>query len=155
MRRGDVHFKSATIIAITMLAQGGPAGTQFGIASGEWQVTEVLVDRQATRTLGYGPNDPRLRYRIATIGAGRVTFDSPERAVCEQPAWSEDEISIGALWRSSFGGRGTAPEWPTAQDYGLSIAIDQKVSRVSVHCKDGGFGPLAGNEPKYMVYPFE
>jgi len=48
------------------------------VFEGVWQVSSVLVDTGATRTLRYQNDDDRLKGRILTIGANRVTTDLPE-----------------------------------------------------------------------------
>jgi len=52
------------------------------VFEGVWQVSSVLVDTGATRTLRYQNDDDRLKGRILTIGANRVTTDLPEDKLC-------------------------------------------------------------------------
>lgn len=138
------------VFAVPFFARASSAPT---IENGEWQVTEVRVDRQATRTLAYGPNDARLRYRLAHIQPNQVEFDTPEHAACDRPSWKERQTAVGPLWRGSFPGRGTPPEQPTARDWGLSLRDTDLVHVHDLNCSKGGFGPENGETPGTWFLP--
>jgi uncharacterized protein YecT (DUF1311 family) len=153
---GSPGIRARLVWALAGAALAGGIATvrgESGPPTGDWQVVEVLVDQHATRTLGYGPNDPRLRYRIATIETDRVALESPEHASCEQPSWRERETAVAPLWRAGFAGRGEAPEWPTAADYGLPLRDAQVVHVLSITCGKGSFGPDVGEETGNWMMP--
>jgi uncharacterized protein YecT (DUF1311 family) len=132
---------------LLVIAQTGLAPAVAGIPTGDWQIIEVRVDLQATRRLNYGPNDPRLRYRIAQIRANVVSFDTPEHSVCERPTWRARSVRVDELWRESFAGRGSAPEEPTARAWGFNFNDNEVVHADELSCAAGGFGPEDGGRP--------
>lgn len=141
--------------AVLVVACVAPAhGSDPVIATGEWQVDEVRVDSGATRTLGYGPNDPRQRYRVIHIDANQVAVGGPEPSRCERPSWKPREVAAGLLWRTSFAGRGAEPMQPAPRDWGFALQEDQRVRVFELECNDKStFGPDNGNRPSTWFLP--
>ncbi|WP_337661636.1 hypothetical protein [Serratia marcescens] len=55
---------------------------------GLWQVTQVNIDNETTRTLNYQLNDPRLLGRVITISTKSIENNLPEKDVCTAPTLS-------------------------------------------------------------------
>jgi uncharacterized protein YecT (DUF1311 family) len=118
------------------LAQSVPKAFQ-----GVWQVSSVLVDTGATRTLRYQNDDDRLKGRIITIGADRVTTDLPEDKLCAGLTMTARQTTAGALIGSTMGSRGAPPEVPTPKDYELGVSSGASIEAWWVSCTEGNLGP--------------
>lgn len=108
---------------------------------GVWQVSSVLVDTGATRTLRYQADDDRLKGRIITIASNRVTTDLPEDKLCAGITMTARQTTAGALVRSAMGSRGAPPVSPTPEDYELGIPSGASIEAWGVSCTEGGLGP--------------
>ena len=101
---------------------------------GTWQVTEVHVDRGATRTLFYRINDPRLAGRIFSIGPDKLETNTPEEKRCMSLNVARKIPNVAKLIQSSMAGRSAAPEKPTLHDYRLSIPNVTVAEAFTVNC---------------------
>jgi uncharacterized protein YecT (DUF1311 family) len=108
---------------------------------GVWQVSSVLVDTGATRTLRYQNNDDRLKGRLITIAANRVTTNLPEDKLCAGITMTAHQTTAGALVRSTMGTRGAPPESPTPEDYSLDLSSGTSIQVWDVSCAEGSLGP--------------
>src|SRR5471030_2257021 len=79
---------------------------------GAWQVTGVLIDTEATRTVHYQLNDERLLKRILVITSQKWTFNTPEPTQCENPTFRRQRTTPARLVEETMAG----------QDYALPLA---------------------------------
>jgi len=111
------------------------------VFEGVWQVSSVLVDTGATRTLRYQNDDDRLKGRILTIGANRVTTDLPEDKLCGGLTMTPKQTTAGELIRSTMGSRGAPPKSPTPEDYELGLSSSASLEAWWLSCTEGSLGP--------------
>jgi uncharacterized protein YecT (DUF1311 family) len=108
---------------------------------GMWEVTNVLVDTGATRTLNYRLGDPRLKGRVLNIASDRLTFNTPEDKLCTNPSVTLKTITAASLIKESMASRGLSPHTSTPKDYELPLSENAAVQAEWVSCKGGRFGP--------------
>jgi uncharacterized protein YecT (DUF1311 family) len=109
---------------------------------GTWQVTEVHVDTEATRTLQYQFNDPRLKGRLLTIALDQLKSSLPEKETsCVNPTVTAEHTTAAELIKKTMPGRGVSPNTPTPKDYELQLAPNAPIEALYLHCKGGGWGP--------------
>ncbi|WP_312283012.1 MULTISPECIES: lysozyme inhibitor LprI family protein [Pseudescherichia] len=106
---------------------------------GEWRVTAVQLDNEATTSTGTTINDPHYIGRKVVINRENINGNLDNSVNCSYPNYQLNKtISLDKLLESTSGKRHVAPQNPKAEDYGLKA---QNVLPVSIVCKEGKFGP--------------
>ena len=136
-------------LAILLSAAGHAQPVPSGI-TGTWQVSAVLIDRGAPRTVLYGHNDPRLKGRIVRISPTSIETDLPEDKRCRGLAIVSQRTAAAALIRSTMnsrnGGKSATPE-----DYGLGLASAAPVDALWIRCSEGEMGPDGRDKGTWLV----
>ncbi|WP_261455562.1 lysozyme inhibitor LprI family protein [Serratia ficaria] len=102
---------------------------------GLWQVTQVNIDNEATRTLNYQFNDPRLLGRIINISSQSIESNLPEKDVCTTPTLSIEKNTLNQLIAKSMGPN------VTVKKYELNESGQAEISLFKLTCNSGSFGP--------------
>ncbi|HLK64438.1 MAG TPA: lysozyme inhibitor LprI family protein [Bryobacteraceae bacterium] len=113
---------------------------------GTWQVSKVLIDTEATRTLQYQYDDARLTGRLVTIASGEVTANLPEKSDCINPSVRRQSTTATALLHDTMGGRSDPPAYPSPKDYKLP-ASGGSSDAVWFKCASGSLGPNGPRGP--------
>ncbi|HEJ0328067.1 DUF1311 domain-containing protein [Serratia marcescens] len=104
---------------------------------GLWQVTQVNIDNETTRTLSYQLNDPRLLGRVINISAQSIENNLPEKDVCTAPTLTIERSTLNQFIGKSIGGDKSI----TAKNYALKENGQAEVSLFKIACHSGSFGP--------------
>ncbi|MEG7425526.1 hypothetical protein V6E20_16440 [Serratia marcescens] len=104
---------------------------------GLWQVTQVNIDNETTRTLNYQLNDPRLLGRVINISTKSIENNLPENDVCTAPTLSIERSTLNQFIGKSMGGDKSI----TAKNYALKENGQAEVSLFKIACHSGSFGP--------------
>ncbi|MEB6336558.1 lysozyme inhibitor LprI family protein [Serratia rhizosphaerae] len=104
---------------------------------GQWQVNQVNIYNDATRTLSYQFNDPRLIGRVITISNNKIQTNFPEGSNCLTPKLAEKTISLDQYITDTMGGEHTI----TAKSYELNEDGNKHVLAQKITCASGSFGP--------------
>lgn len=104
---------------------------------GLWQVTQVNIDNETTRTLNYQLNDPRLLGRVITISTKSIENNLPEKDVCTAPTLSIERSTLNQFIGKSMGGDKSI----SAKNYSLKENGQAEVSLFKIACHSGSFGP--------------
>ncbi|WP_244889082.1 lysozyme inhibitor LprI family protein [Serratia surfactantfaciens] len=122
---------------------------------GLWQVTQVNIDNETTRTLSYQLNDPRLLGRVINISTKSIENNLPEKDVCTAPTLSIERSTLNQFIGKSMGGDKSI----SAKNYALKENGQAEVSIFKIACHSGSFGPsdngagssFAALNPKKML----
>ncbi len=104
---------------------------------GLWQVTQVNIDNETTRTLNYQLNDPRLLGRVINISTKSIENNLPEKDVCTAPTLSIERSTLNQFIGKSMGGDKSI----SAKNYALKENGQAEVSLFKIACHSGSFGP--------------
>lgn len=104
---------------------------------GLWQVTQVNIDNETTRTLSYQFNDPRLLGRVINISAQSIENNLPEKDVCTAPTLTIERSTLNQFIGKSMGGDKSI----SAKNYALKENGQTEVSLFKIACHSGSFGP--------------
>ncbi|MCR1000778.1 lysozyme inhibitor LprI family protein [Serratia rubidaea] len=104
---------------------------------GQWQVSQANINNDATRTLSYQFNDPRLVGRVITISNNKIQTNLPEGSNCLTPKLAEKTISLDQYITDTMGGKHTI----TAKSYELNEDGNKHVLAQEITCASGSFGP--------------
>ncbi|WP_308352795.1 lysozyme inhibitor LprI family protein [Serratia marcescens] len=104
---------------------------------GLWQVTQVNIDNETTRTLSYKFNDPRLLGRVINISTQSIENYLPEKDVCTAPTLSIERSTLNQFIGKSMGGDKSI----SATNYALKENGQAEVSLFKIACHSGSFGP--------------
>lgn len=124
--------------ASQLLAQSLPQA----LVLGTWQVTSVLTDNGAVRTMNYQFNDPRLKGRIVVASASTITTNLPEDRRCISPTVEAERTTAGALIAATMATR-SGGSVPSAEDYRLGVASGVPVD----------IPPRCGQTPSDFCWP--
>jgi uncharacterized protein YecT (DUF1311 family) len=106
---------------------------------GRWQVAEVHINTEATRTPQYGWNDPQLRWRIFAFAAAQMSDDTPESGDCKAPQATIAHMDLARLIGGSMAGsfEDDSPERATPAGYELKIGPAEAADVISIQCQGG------------------
>lgn len=121
---------------------------------GTWQIVEVHINTESSRTTSYSWNDPRLLWRIFTFSAAEITSDTPESSSCMLPQAAVADMSLTKLFGDSLAGYGYPAEKATPKDYSLKPGSTDMAKVISVTCQSGlwqgGLGADGGLQGAWM-----
>jgi uncharacterized protein YecT (DUF1311 family) len=120
-----------SILAVPVFAKNFPDSIQ-----GKWEVTEVHVDTEASRTPFYTWNDPRLVGRMFTFSPDQISNDTPENFECMTPRINLVIIGLDDLIKKSMAGYGYPAIRADAKAYQLDLGRDGNADIMQVYCKD-------------------
>jgi uncharacterized protein YecT (DUF1311 family) len=102
---------------------------------GKWEVAEVHINTEASRTPFYSWNDPRLVGRIFTFSSDRILNDTPENFECLAPRINLAVIDLDDLIKKSMAGYGYPAVHADAKAYQLDLGRDGSADIMQVYCK--------------------
>jgi uncharacterized protein YecT (DUF1311 family) len=102
---------------------------------GLWQVTQINIDNETTRTLNYQFNDPRLLGRVINISSQSIKSNLPETDACITPALNVEKNTLNQFIAKSMGKN------VTIKNYQLNENGQAEISLVKITCHSGSFGP--------------
>lgn len=115
---------------------------------GRWEIGEVYINTEASRTPLYAWNDPRLVGRIFTFTSNQISNDTPERLECVKPNVSATSAEPHQLIKKSLAGYGYPARDASIEDYRLDTGRKGKVEVIRVYCGgslwNGGLGVEGG-----------
>ncbi|CAG4895281.1 lysozyme inhibitor LprI family protein [Paraburkholderia gardini] len=136
-------------LAIPVIAKDLPDSVQ-----GRWEVAEVHINTEASRTPFYAGNDPRLVGRIFTFAPGQVTSDAPENSECVTPQIRITSADPQELIRKSMAGYGYPVMHADAKAYRLDVGRDKNPEIMQIYCKDklwnGSLGADGGMQGSWL-----
>ncbi|MBI3560535.1 MAG: hypothetical protein HY080_02300, partial [Gammaproteobacteria bacterium] len=145
------------LVILPVQAQDNPTEKKTPLPAafiGTWQVTKVDIDRESTRTPGYGANDPQLVGRMFTFTTEKFTDNTPENETCTGPSAIRTHAIAAALIKDSMAGRGFPPV-PTPEDFGLPLTSNTAVDYWLVKCTKehiwGAVGQVKGIYGAWIV----
>lgn len=122
---------------------------------GEWQIVEVHLNTEASRTPLYQWNDPRLVGRFFRFGRQIVWNDTPEQSECTTPTVRTLSMNPEDLIGHSLARYGYPPQYPNPGDYRISLGGSGSRSVFRIYCGQklwqGGLGADIGLKGAWIV----
>lgn len=136
-------------LALPVLAEDLPDSVK-----GRWEVAEVHINTEASRTPFYAWNDPRLVGRIFTFAPDKVTNDAPENSECMTPQIKITSADPRELIRKSMAGYGYPAIHADAKAYRLDVGRDKNSEIMQIYCKEklwnGSLGADGGMQGSWL-----
>ncbi len=149
--------RCAMLLPVATLLLAFSAGSAAQIPDGlkgTWQVAEVHINTESSRTVSYGWNDPRLRWRMFTFSDTQITDDAPEDGNCQAPRATAKRLRLTQLFGESLAGDGYPVQPATPADYAFKIDPAEVADVISITCRSGpwqgGLGADGGLQGAWM-----
>ena len=104
------------------------------IITGKWEVKEVHINTEASRTPLYAWNDPRLVGRIFTFESTAISNNTPENFTCSKPDVKTLITGLQNLISKSMAGYGYPAKKASATDYSLNINLKKNFEVMRIYC---------------------
>jgi uncharacterized protein YecT (DUF1311 family) len=149
--RGIASFAIACLMACAAASAQVP-----DTLKGTWQVVEVHVNTESSRTATYGWNDPALRWRMFTFSDAQVSDDAPEQSDCQAPQAKVSRMELGKLFGTSLAATGYPVQRAAPADYAFKSSPAETVDVISLICRQGlwqaGLGADGGLQGAWMYF---
>jgi uncharacterized protein YecT (DUF1311 family) len=106
---------------------------------GTWQVSDVLYDQgdnETDRALDYKYLIPRYLGRIINMTSKKITINTPDESVCEDPKLLPRKSTAAKIVAKSIQTRVYENSYPTPHDMRLPLADDTPVKVLYLTCGD-------------------
>ncbi|WP_143331025.1 lysozyme inhibitor LprI family protein [Burkholderia aenigmatica] len=133
----DVRWGLYKLLIVIFTALLIPVASAAGLPLalvGKWKVIEVHVDTASGRTMHYGWNDPRLRWRIFTFNNTEISHNSPEQGRCAAPTTSAERVHLDDFLSMNLGGYGEGSSRSPSKDFGLGLPGNREIEVIRVLC---------------------
>lgn len=142
------------VVTFLMAFSAGCAAQIPDALKGSWQVAEVHINTESSRTASYGWNDPALRWRLFTFSDAQVTDDAPEESHCQAPQAKVTRMELGKLFGTSLAGDGYPVQQATPAGYAFKSSPAEAMDVISLTCREGlwqgGLGADGGLQGAWM-----
>ncbi|CAB3974827.1 PF07007 family protein [Burkholderia aenigmatica] len=141
--RWSVYKLLIAILTALLIPVVNAAGLPLALV-GKWKVIEVHVDTASGRTMHYGWNDPRLRWRIFTFNNKEISHNSPEQGRCAAPTTSGERVHLDDFLSMNLGGYGKGSSRSPSKDFGLGLPGNREIEVMRVLCGQERWNPALG-----------
>ncbi|WP_354687933.1 lysozyme inhibitor LprI family protein [Cupriavidus necator] len=122
---------------------------------GLWQVAEVHLNTNSSRTTLYQWNDPRLRGRFFKFESNGISNDTPENGICRRPKVNADRLAPKQLIAESMAGYGYPTKLANPKDYKLNLNELKLHKVLHINCGEetwnGTLGANGGPRGSWIV----